>query len=118
MDIRSLVPLQADELMATARRNTGFSDFGGGQWEEGFRTFLKALEQDAELHLLGRLMTRSDILIWLEARLGIEAAYAAHPEIDDEVVDRPVIVTGLPRAGTSITFELLAQAFGVGRASA
>lgn len=109
MDIRSLVPLQAEELMATARRNTGFGDFGSGRWEEGFRTFLAALESDAELHLLGRLMTRSDILIWLEARLGIEAAYAAHPEIDDEVVDRPVIVTGLPRSGTSITFELLAQ---------
>ena len=49
MDIRSLVPLEAEELMATARRNTGFSDFGGGKWEEGFRVFLRSLEQDAEL---------------------------------------------------------------------
>lgn len=109
MDIRSLVPLEAEELMATARRNTGLTDFGLGAWLEGFHTFLDSLEEEAELHLLGRLMTRSDILIWLEARLGIEAAYAQHPEIDDELIDRPVIVTGLPRSGTSITFELLAQ---------
>lgn len=109
MDIRSLVPLRAGELMATARRNTGFDDFGSDEWLEGFHIFLKALDEEADLHLLGRLMTRSDILRWLEARLGIEAAYAEHPEIDDEVIQQPVIVTGLPRAGTSILFELLAQ---------
>lgn len=109
MDIRSLVPLQAEELMATARHNTGFDDFGSDEWLEGFQVFLRALEEEADLHLLGRLMTRSDILRWLEARLGIEAAYAQHPEIEDELIEQPVIVTGLPRAGTSILFELLAQ---------
>ncbi|HBX72297.1 MAG TPA: sulfotransferase [Halieaceae bacterium] len=109
MDIRSLVPLRADELMETARRNTGFNDFGSDNWQEGFHVFLQALEDEADLHLLGRLMTRSDILRWLEARLGIEAAYAQHPEIEDEIIDRPVIITGLPRSGTSILFELLAE---------
>lgn len=109
MDIRSLVPLAPEELMATARRNTGFDDFGEDSWLEGFHVFLKALDEEADLHLLGRLMTRSDILRWLEARLGIEAAYARHPEIEDEVIDQPVIVTGLPRSGTSILFELLSQ---------
>ena len=62
MDIRSLVPLQAGELMDTARRNTGFDDFGSDEWLEGFHIFLQALEDEADLHLLGRLMTRSDIL--------------------------------------------------------
>ncbi|MAA87459.1 MAG: sulfotransferase family protein [Haliea sp.] len=109
MDIRSLVPLRAEELMDTARRNTGFADFGSDDWLEGFHVFLQALDKEADLHLLGRLMTRSDILRWLEARLGIEAAYAQHPEIEDEVIDQPVVITGLPRSGTSILFELLAQ---------
>ena len=109
MDIKSLVPLQADELMTTARQNTGFDDFGSDEWLEGFGVFLKALDEEADLHLQGRLMARSDILRWLEARLGIEAAYAQHPEIEDEVIDSPVVVTGLPRSGTSILFELLAQ---------
>ena len=109
MDIRSLVPLQAAELMSTARHNTGLDDFGSDEWLEGFQVFLKAVDEEADLHLVGRLMTRSDILRWLEARLGIEAAYAQHPEIDNEVIEQPVIVTGLPRAGTSILFELLAQ---------
>lgn len=109
MEIDSLVPLDTRELMETARRNTGFDDFGDDGWREGFEIFVKAVNEEAELHLLGRLMTRSDILRWLEARLGIEAAYKAHPEIDDEIIDTPVIVTGLPRSGTSILFEILAQ---------
>ena len=109
MDIKRVVPLNPDELMATAIEATGFSDFGADYWLEGFHVFIDALENEAELHLLGRLMARSDILNWLQARLGIEAAYAQHPEIEDEVIDSPVVVTGLPRAGTSILFELLAQ---------
>ncbi|PLW69577.1 sulfotransferase family protein [Pseudohalioglobus lutimaris] len=109
MDIESLVPLEASELMDTARRNTGFDDFGSDEWREGFDVFIKSVNEEADLHLLGRLMTRSDILRWLEARLGIEAAYAQHPEIEDEIIDSPVVVTGLPRSGTSILFELLAQ---------
>jgi hypothetical protein len=109
MHIKSLVPLEAQELMDTARRNTGFSDFGSDEWRDPFARLLHALETEAELNLFGRLMARSDLLRWLEERLGIEAAYAEHPEIDDEVIDAPVIVTGLPRSGTSILFEILAQ---------
>lgn len=109
MDIQSLVPLDAEELLETARRNTGFSDFGSDEWREGFDTLIKSVNEEAELHLFGRLMTRSDLLRWLEARLGIEAAYKAHPEIEDEEINAPLIIAGLPRSGTSILFELLAQ---------
>lgn len=109
MHIESLVPLEAEELMATARRNTGFDDFGSDEWREPFERLLRAINTEAELNLFGRLMTRSDLLRWLEERLGIERAYAEHPEIEDEVIDAPVIVTGLPRSGTSILFEILAQ---------
>lgn len=109
MDIRHLVPLDASELMDTARRVTGFDDFGDDGWREPFEILVDSINEEAELNLFGRLMTRSDLLLWLQARLGIEAAYRAHPEIEDEVIDAPVIVTGLPRSGTSILFELLAQ---------
>jgi len=41
--------------------------------------------------------------------LGIQAAFNQHPEIADEVIDKPVFIAGLSRSGTSILFELLAQ---------
>lgn len=108
-DLRSLVPLQADELIATACRTTGFSDFGDDHWREPFDVLLKALEEEAELHYFGRLMTRNDLLIWLQSLLGVQAAFTAHPEIAEEKIDRPVIIAGLSRSGTSILFELLSQ---------
>jgi len=114
MGPRSLVPLDPDELVATARRNTGFRDFGADDWREPFEVLVRALEEEAELHPFGRLMTRCDLLIWLEARLGVEAAFREHPEIADEVIDRPLVIAGLSRSGTSILFELLAQDPGFG----
>jgi hypothetical protein len=109
MDIASLVPLVPAELMATAQRNTGLEDFGDEAWREPFEILVRALNAEAGLNLFGRLMTRSDILVWLQERLEIEEAYKRHPEIDQEVIDAPVFVTGLPRSGTSILYEVLSR---------
>jgi hypothetical protein len=108
-DARAVAPLEAGELIATAIRHTGLEDFGADDWREPFEVLLDAIECEADLNLFGRIWTRQDLLLFLETRLRIEAAYRANPEIDDEVIDRPVFVTGLPRSGTSILFELLAQ---------
>lgn len=107
MDIASVVPLRPRELIETAIANTGLTDFGDDDWREPFEILVESIEKEAELHLFGRLMTRSDLLIWLEERLRIEEAYRLHPEIDDEAVDAPVFIVGQARSGTSILFELL-----------
>ena len=109
MGIRNLVPLDAEELIATAQRNTGCSNFGSDEWREPFEVLLRAIDEEAQLHFFGRLMTRSDILIWLQALLGVQAAFDEHPAIADEVIDQPVFIAGLSRSGTSILFELMAQ---------
>lgn len=109
MAIERLVPLDPEELIATAKKSTGFDDFGSNEWREPFDILIESINREAELHFFGRLMTRSDILIWLEALLGIEAAFKQHPEIADEVIQQPVFIAGLSRSGTSILFELLAQ---------
>lgn len=109
MDIASLVPLRAQELLDTAMANTGLSDFGKDEWREPFEILVKAINEEAELNLFGRLMTRSDLLIWLQERLEIEETYRRHPEIEDEIVDAPVFIVGQARSGTSILFELLSQ---------
>ncbi|MDT0577133.1 sulfotransferase [Croceicoccus sp. F390] len=106
---KAVAPLQADELIETAIRQTGFNDFGPDDWREPFHILVKAIEEEADLNLFGRLWTRQELVMFLETRLRIEAEYKAHPEIEDEEIDQPVFVTGLPRSGTSILFELLAQ---------
>lgn len=48
----------------------------------------------------------------LTQRLLIEAAIAAHPEILDEDVSDPIVITGLPRTGTTKLMKVLASSSG------
>jgi hypothetical protein len=105
----ALVSLSEASLLDTARDATGLNDFGDDTWREGFRVFLQSLEEEADLHLLGRIMARNEIVRALVNRLVVEAALARHPAILDEHVDAPVLVVGTGRSGTSILHELLAQ---------
>src|SRR3954471_5521205 len=96
-----LVPLDADELIGTAVRSTGLDDFGPPTWEEPFRRLVTALDTEANLHALGRLESKLDLLRHLRTRLLVVAA----GEPDDVLA--PVFVTGPARSGTSILHELL-----------
>src|SRR5262245_40682392 len=60
MDIEEIVPLDEESLLASAMRNTGLSDFGADGWREPFSVFIKALEEEAALNLMGRIRTRQD----------------------------------------------------------
>src|SRR5690349_15546956 len=82
LDIRSIVPLDERSLIDTAKANTGLSDFGADDWREPFQVFINSLEDEAQLNLVGRILTRSDLLMYLEARLKIEDTYKRHPEIE------------------------------------
>ncbi len=109
LDLSSTVPLDAASLIATATRNTGLSDFGEDHWRDPLEALCRDIDGPAELTLMGRLMTRSDLLGWLENRLQITELLKQHPEILDEKIERPVFIVGLPRSGTSILFEVLSQ---------
>lgn len=108
LDLKSVVPLDERSLIDRARMNTGLSDFGIDDWVEPFRVFLKALDEESDLTLMGRLMTRSDILMHLEARLRIEDTYKRHPEIGDQRLAAPILIIGSGRSGTSALQNLLA----------
>jgi hypothetical protein len=108
LDIKAVVPLDEGSLIASAMKNTGLSDFGGEDWREPFRVFINALDEEADLNLMGRLMTRSDILMHLEARLRVEQAYKEHPEIDDQDLASPILIVGSGRCGSSAIQNLLA----------
>jgi len=109
LDLPAVVPLDAASLLAHARRVTGLDDFGDDLWREPFAVYIRALEEEAQLTLMGRLMARNDILLWLGTRLQVTDTLQRHPEILDEEITAPMFIVGLPRSGTSILFELLAQ---------
>ena len=109
MDIRSVIPLDEDSLLGAAVRNTGLDDFGDDNWRPHFRTLIRMIEDDAMLNYFGRILTRSDLVTYLEARLHIVDAFKVHPQIEDEVIREPVFVLGLGRSGTTILQDVLSR---------
>ncbi len=106
-----LIPLEADVLVRTAVDSTGgLSDFGAfdGDWHARFTSLITELEATAKLHTLGRLMTRQELLRGLRTRLLLTHARNETAAIADEKIETPLVITGPPRSGTSILFELLA----------
>jgi hypothetical protein len=101
--------LSADELIARARRRTGLADFGGTQFEEPLRHFLRACHEEAELSLFGQLATRWDTVRFLSNLLRLRAEEAKAPEILEQPIERPIFIAGLPRSGTTFLHSLLAQ---------
>ena len=101
------ISFDPEAILEEARARTGLSDFGDDSWQEGFGIFLRALEAEARLNFIGRVLARSDVLNWLENRLQMTETRKMHPEIDEERIEKPVFITGLPRTGTSILHDLM-----------
>lgn len=97
----------ADDLEDGARAATGLDDFGSSYYREGLERTVAALNTEAELNDLGRVMQHATISNALIQRLKIVETYKQHPEIADEVVDGPVVVLGLPRTGTTALSQLV-----------
>ena len=106
-----LIPLEPDILVCRAIESTGgLTDFGDfdGDWHTRFTSLVTELEATGALHTLGRLMTRQELLRGLRTRLFLTHARNETPAIADEKIEAPLVITGAPRSGTSILFELLA----------
>jgi NAD(P)-dependent dehydrogenase (short-subunit alcohol dehydrogenase family) len=100
--------LDKNELLDAARKSTGLSDFGDPAFEAPLTVLLDSLDREARLHPLGRGIMRGRVIAMLENRLRIEALYAKHPEIDAIKIEKPIVIAGLQRTGTTVLHRLLA----------
>ena len=88
---RDLVPLDAGDLLDTAVAALGGrpdGDLGDPRWQERFEALVAAVDA-AGMHVVGRLMTKQELLRSLRTRLLLTAAIDAAPEITRRPVDRP-----------------------------
>ena len=69
--------------------------------------YLKAVEGDLLQSRLGRFQTTQYAKRHLIQRSRLEALYAEHPEIDEIEIERPLIIAGLPRSGTTHLLNLI-----------
>jgi hypothetical protein len=104
-----LLPLDAARMLATAKRRTGLGDVGDPAFGEPLERLVRSLESEARLSLVGRIAAREDLTGMMMNRLLMERDRAACPEIAREPIRRPLVITGLPRSGSTFLHGLLAQ---------
>lgn len=95
-------------VLDEARRATGLSDFGASDFRERLRLWLSCIEQDEGLGPLGRLGLYNDCVRAATNRLRVEHLLREHSEILSVSIDRPLIITGLPRSGTTHLVNVIA----------
>jgi hypothetical protein len=95
-------------VLGAAQKATGLSDFGADDFRERLGVWLRAVEEDAELGAVGRIGVFRDITRYATNRLRFEDLLKRHPEILDVEIDRPIIIAGLPRSGTTHLLNLIA----------
>ncbi len=101
--------LDRDRLLAEAQEQTGEVDLGEPSWEEGFDILLDSLRHEANLNELGMEIVLAELTTYLSNRLMITAWRKSHPEIAKEAIERPIVIVGQPRTGTTILYDLLGR---------
>lgn len=100
-------PIDADDLIRIARRQTGLKDFGETPFIGPLARLLESCASESALSLVGRSATRWDVVRFLSNLLTIQAASAARPGIEETAIRRPIFITGLPRSGTTFLHRLM-----------
>jgi hypothetical protein len=98
-----------DELVTRACDRAGLDDFGDDSWQEGLQLLINSCESAPGVNPGGREFVYSQFVDAMWNRLRVIDYITQHPEVADEKVDRPLVVLGLPRTGTSLASYLLDQ---------
>ena len=86
-----------DQLVAEAVEATGVDDFGAPGWEEGLDLLLDSLVDTAQLNDVGVMVVGDGIVANLSNRLLLEQWRKDHPLVQQQRVERPVVIVGQPR---------------------
>jgi hypothetical protein len=107
-DGRSIVSLDAGDLLAAASAGSGLDDFGDDWFREPLERLTTSIDEEAHLHLPGRIRARTELQTVLGNRLALVDLWKREPSVLDVEVAPPIVVTGLGRSGTTLLHELLA----------
>ena len=104
---KKMIPIESERAMKLAQRTTGLDDWGDG----GFRARLDSAVDglnEAKLNTTGLFGARY-VLNWhLGNRLRIVDFAKRHPELDEINIERPLVITGFFRTGTTFLHNVLA----------
>lgn len=100
--------LDPQALMAAASQETGLEDWGDGQFVESLERYVQSLLTDLDLSPMGVVTVYMNLHRILVNWLRFQEDLKRHPEILDEELADPIVITGLPRTGTTKLQRMLA----------
>jgi hypothetical protein len=102
------VDLAPDVLVEEAIRRTGLEDFGAGDFRLRLNAYVAAIDADTGNTNLNRLILHNRVVRLLSSRLLLTDLLRRYPAIHEIEIERPIIVVGLPRSGTTHLVNLIA----------
>ena len=102
------VDLSVESVLSAAVERTAFEDFGPDDFRERLALWLSEVDEDPDRTGLGRALHWEGCVTYASTRLRIHDLLQRHPEIHDIRIERPIIVVGLPRSGTTHLVNLIA----------
>jgi hypothetical protein len=101
--------LEVEHLVTRACERAGLHDFGGDSWREGLTLLMQTVDSAPGVSEGGRDYVYGQFVDALWNRLRVVDYLKQHPEVAAERIDRPLVILGLPRTGTSLASYLLDQ---------
>ncbi|MEE8166823.1 MAG: sulfotransferase [Myxococcota bacterium] len=98
-----------DDLHEEARKATGLDDFGDDPYREALDVLTESLDEDDNLSPLGRAIHRGQLVGILSTRLRVEQRLAHRPQVSENPILRPIVITGLVRTGSTALQDLMGQ---------
>ena len=98
-----------DDLHEEARKATGLDDFGDPSYLEGLTVLAESLDEDDHLSPMGTAIYQGQLLEILSTRLRVEARLKQQQQATANPIDRPIIITGLVRTGSTALHYLIGQ---------
>lgn len=98
----------ADQAHELAAAQSGSDDFGGTDYREGLRILLLSMDRDPRFTARGRRVAWGSVVATLAARANAIKSMKDNPGFDAQPLLRPVVITGIPRTGTTALHKLMA----------
>jgi hypothetical protein len=99
--------LDADAIIAKARKRAGYDGPMPGHTETGLRLLIKSIKEEGDANPFGALAAKTLFERTLYGRFKIEQVLAENPEIEKAEIKEPVFIIGMPRTGTSILHAMM-----------
>jgi hypothetical protein len=97
-----------DQLHEVVAKETGSTDFGPGDYLPGLKVLLQSMDYDPHFSETGRRAAWGQVVGVLKSRAHAIRAMKENPGFDARPILAPVVITGVPRTGTTALHRLMA----------